>query len=92
MSSEVRPTAVDRKLSAVREGGVEREEKDGLGDFLRRSETLHGNHADRLFPNLGGHGFIGKHFVEDRRVDGTGRYGVDANVVVKQLNSEGPSQ
>jgi hypothetical protein len=69
---ELRPSSFDRKFGTGREGRIERKEEDGLGDFFRRPEALHGNHADRLLPNLGGHVFIGKHFVEDRRVDGTG--------------------
>src|SRR6185437_2525078 len=90
--SELRPTPVHRKFGAGRKSRIERQEEDGLCDFLRRSEALHGNHADRLLPNLGGHGFIGKHFVEDRRVDGTGRYGVDTNLARNQLSSERSSE
>ncbi len=65
---ELRPTAIDRKLGAGREGRIEREEEDGLGDFLRHPPALHRNHTDHLLPNLGGRVFIGKRFAEDRRV------------------------
>src|SRR6516164_8953356 len=60
-ASELRPTAIYRKLGAGREDRVEREEDDGLGDFLRSPEALHGSHAGHLLPNLGGRVFIGKH-------------------------------
>ena len=38
-NSELCPTAVDRQFGAGRESRVEREEEDGLGDFLRRSPS-----------------------------------------------------
>ena len=51
-----------------------------------------GNHAGHLLPNLGGRVFIGKHLADDRRVDGTGRHRVDANLARKQLSGERPSE
>src|SRR5271167_4305981 len=89
---ELRPSSVYRKLGAGREGRVEREEEDGLGDFLRRPPALHRDHTDHLLPNLGGLVFTGKHFADDRRVDGTGRHRVDANFARKQLGGERPSE
>jgi len=49
---KLRPTPVDRKFGASREGRIEREEEDGLRNFLRRPEALHGNHTAHLLPNL----------------------------------------
>jgi len=89
---ELRPSPVYRKLGAGREGRIEREEEDGLGDLVRRPEALHRAHTDHLLPKLGGHVFIGKCFADDRRVDGTGRHRVDANLARKQLNGERPSE
>ena len=89
---ELRPAPIDRKFGAGREGRVERKEKGRLRNFLRRPEALHGNHADGFLPNLGDHVFIGKHFVEDRRIDGTGRDRVDANLARSQLSSECPRE
>ena len=89
---ELRPSSVYRKLCAGREGRIEREEEDGLGDFLRRPPALHRDHTDHLLPNLGGRDFIGKRFAEDRRVDGAGRHRVDANLARNQLRGERPSE
>ena len=50
-ASQLRPTAIDRKLGAGREGRIEREEEDGLGDFLRRPPALHRDHTDHLLRN-----------------------------------------
>src|SRR5271169_487879 len=88
---ELRPSSVYRKLSASREGRVERKEEDGLRDFLRRPPALHRDHADHLLPSLGGC-VAGKRFADDRRVDGTGRHRVDANLMRNQLSSERPSE
>jgi hypothetical protein len=38
---ELRPSSVDRKFGAGREGRIKREEEDGLRDFLRRPSALH---------------------------------------------------
>jgi hypothetical protein len=73
-------------------GRVEREEEDGLGDFVRHPPALHRDHTDHLLPNLGGLVFIGKHFAEDRRVDGAGRHRVDANLARNQLGGERPGE
>ena len=89
---ELRPSPVDRKFGAGREGCVEREEEDGLRDFLRRPPALHGNHADHLLPKLGGRVFLGEHLAEDRRVDGAGRHRVDANLARNQLGGEHPGE
>jgi len=89
---ELRPSSVYRKLGAGREGRIEREEEDGLGDFLRHSPALHRNHTGHLLPNLGGRVFIGKHFAEDRRVDGAGRHRVDTNLARNQLGGERPGE
>src|SRR5271165_3056517 len=91
LPSQLRPTPVDRKLGAGREGRVEREEEDGLRNFLRRPPALHRDHTNHLFPNLSGC-VTGKRFADDRRVDGTGRHRVDANLARKQLSSECPSK
>ena len=91
-NSELRPTAIDGKLGAGREGRIEREEEDGLGDFLRLPPALQGNHALHLLLNLGGRVFIGKHFAEDYRVDGAGRHSVNANLARNQLGGERPSE
>src|ERR1700722_3310985 len=88
---ELRPAPIDRKFSTGREGRVERKEEDGLRNFLRRPPTLHRDHANHLFPNLSGC-VSGKRFFDDRRVDGTGRHRVDANLVRNQLSSERPSE
>src|SRR5271168_5317767 len=88
---ELRPSSVYRKLGAGREGRIEREEEDGLGDLVRRPPALHGNHTDHLLPNLGSC-VSGKRFADDRRVDGTGRHRVDANLARKQLSGERPSE
>ena len=42
--------------------------------------------------DLGGRVFIGKHFADDRRVDGTGRHRVDADIPRKKLGGEHPSE
>src|SRR5271156_5110803 len=89
---ELRPSSVYRKFGAGREGRIEREEEDGLRDFLRHPPALHRNHTDHLLPNLGGLVFTGKYFADDRRVDGTGRHRVDSNLVRNQLSSERPSE
>src|SRR5260370_40986637 len=89
---ELRPSSVYRKLGAGREGRIEREEEDGLGDLVRRSEALHRAHSGHLFPKLSGRVFIGEHLAQDRRVDGTGRHRVDANLARKQLSGERPSE
>jgi hypothetical protein len=83
---ELRPSSVYRRFSSGREGRVERKEEDGLRDFLRRPPALHRDHANHLFPNLSGC-VSGKRFVDDRRVDGTGRHRVDANLERNQLSS-----
>src|SRR5271165_7419821 len=92
LPSELRPTAVDGKFRACREGRVEREEEDGLSNFLRRPEALHRIGFAHLPSDLGGHVFIGKRFADDRRVDGTGRHRVDSNLPRKQLSGEHPSE
>ena len=51
-----------------------------------------GTHAAHLLPDLGGHVFIGERFADDRRVDGTGRHRVDANLARKKLSGEHPSE
>src|SRR5271154_6839315 len=89
---ELRPSSVYRKLGAGRVGRIEREEEDGLRDFLRRPPALHGNHADHLLPKLGGRVFIGEHLAQDRRIDGAGRHRVDSNLARKQLGGERPSE
>src|SRR5277367_1680500 len=88
---ELRPTPVDGQFGTGREGRVEREEEDGLGDLVRRPPALHGNHADHHLPDLGSR-FSAKRFAQDRRVDGTGRHRVDANLARKQLSGERPSE
>src|SRR5271168_1780166 len=88
---ELRPTPIDRKLGTGRDGRIEREEEDGLGDFLRRPPALHRDHTNHLFPNLSGC-VSGKRFADDRRVDGTWRHRVDANLARNQLSSERPSE
>ena len=90
--SQLRPTAIDRKFGAGREGRIEPKEEDRLRDFLRRPPALHRDHTGHLLPNLGGLVFTGKHFADDRRVDGTGRHRVDANFARKQLGGERPSE
>src|SRR5678816_1402648 len=40
-NSELRPSSVDRKLSSRREGCINRQERDGLGNFIRLAEALH---------------------------------------------------
>src|SRR5271168_3729044 len=90
-ASELRPAPIDRKFSAGREGRVERKEEDGLRDFLRRPPALHRDHTKHLLPDLRGC-VTGKRFFDDRRVDGTGRHRVDANIERKQLSSERPSE
>ena len=70
--SELRPTPIDRKFGSRREGRIEHEEEDGLRNFLRLPPALHRDYTDHLLPNLGGLVFTGKHFADDRRVDGTG--------------------
>src|SRR5271167_3086097 len=72
LPSELRPTAIDRKFHAGREGRIEPKEEDRLRDFLRRPPALHRDHTGHLLPNLGGLVFTAKHFADDRRVDGTG--------------------
>jgi hypothetical protein len=62
---QLRPTAIDRNLGAGGEGRIEREEEDGLGDFLRLSPALHRDHTCHLLPNLGGLVFTGKHFADE---------------------------
>jgi len=88
----LRPSSVDRKFGAVRVGRVEPKEQDGLRDFLRRPEAFHRDNTGHLLLDLGNRVFIGKHFAEDRRVDGTGRHRVDANFPRKQLDGERPGQ
>src|SRR5271155_2724859 len=88
---ELRPSSVYRKLGAGREGCIEREEEDGLGDLVRRPPALHRNHTNHLFPNLSGC-VTGKRFADDRRVDGTWRHCVDANLKRNQFSSERPSE
>ena len=92
LPSELRPTPIDRKFGAGREGRVEREEEDGLRDFLRRPEALHRDRLASSPRDLGGQVFIGERFVEDPRVDGAGRHRVDANFARKQLGGERPSE
>src|SRR5713226_5992020 len=89
---ELRPSSVYRKFGAGREGRIEREEEDGLRDFLRRPPALHRDHTNHLLPNLRGCVFTGKRFGDDRRVDGTWRHRVDANLARNQLSSERPSE
>ena len=84
---DLRPSSVDRKFGAGREGRIEREDEDGLCDFVRRPPALHRDHVNHLLPNLGD-GAGGKRFSEDRRVDGAGRDRVDANLERNQLSSE----
>lgn len=79
--SELRPASIDGEFGASCEGRVECEEEDGLSDFLRRPPAFHRNHACHLVPDVGNRVFIGKYFAEDRRVDGTGRHRVDANLL-----------
>src|SRR5579871_4538240 len=92
LDSELRPTPIDRKLVAVREGRVEPKEEDRLRDFLRRAETFHRDDTGHLLPDLSNRVFIGKHFAENRCVDGTGRHRVDANLARKQLSGERPGE
>src|SRR5271169_5845539 len=89
---ELRPSSVYRKLGAGREGRVEREEEDGLRDFLRRPPALHRIDVAHLPSDLGSHVFLGEHLVQDRRVDGAGRHRVNANLARQKLNSEHPSE
>ena len=89
-NSQLRPTAIDRKLGAGREGRIEREEEDGLGDLLRRPPALHGNHAGHLLLNLGGR--IAKRFLDDRRIGGTGRHRVDANLREEEAQRRAPER
>lgn len=70
LHSDLLPAAIDRKLGACREGSLEREEKDGLGHFLRRSEAIHGNNPDRVPLDVRPHHFRRKHLFEDARFDG----------------------
>src|SRR5579862_2835313 len=54
-TSNLRPATIDRQFGAGREGRVEREEENSLGDLLRRSPALHRNHALHLLLDLGCH-------------------------------------
>src|SRR5271166_4571490 len=77
--SELRRTAIDRKFGTGGEGRVECEEENGVRNFLRHPKALHRISSDRPLPDMSGRAFLGKHFADDRRVDGTGRYRIDAN-------------
>ncbi len=92
LDSELGHAPVHGEFVSGRVGRVEREEEDGPGDFLRRSEALHRAHTDHLLPKLGGRAFTGIRFADDRRVDGTRRHRVDANLARKQLSGERPSE
>jgi hypothetical protein len=39
--SELRPTPIDRQFGAGRKGSVEREEANGLGDFVTGASSGH---------------------------------------------------
>ncbi len=88
----MRPTPIDRELGAGREGRIEREEENGLGDFLRLPEARHGDHTARMSPDLGGRIFVGERLFEDARVDGTGRHRVHANIPRKKLSGRHPGE
>ena len=92
LPSELRPTPVDRQFGAGRKGRLEREEENGLGDFLRRPEALHWNNAKHALLDLSTHVFRGQHLFEDACVDGAGRHRVEANLLGKQLGGEYPSE
>jgi hypothetical protein len=88
----LRPAPIDWKFGAGREGRIEREEEDGLRDFLRRPPALHRIDVTHLPRDLGSHVFLREHLVQDRRVDGAGRHRVNANLARQKLNSEHPSE
>ena len=76
---ELRPSSVYREFRPGRVGRVEREEKDGLCDFLRRCEALHRIGFGHLRYGPRGQVLIEPHFSDDRRFGGAGSYRVDAN-------------
>src|SRR6187402_470500 len=70
--SELRPTPVDRKFGAGRKGRNKRKKEDGLCDFLRRTEPLHGIGLAHLPGKMVGRFLIGESLADDRCFDGTG--------------------
>jgi hypothetical protein len=50
---------VEVEFGAGCKGRIEREEENGLCDFLRRPEALHRNDRAHLLPEMGSLAFIG---------------------------------
>ena len=67
---------------------VAHQEKDGVGDFVRRADPADGQGLRGALKDLGAH--LGGKAVEQPRVDEPGRYDIDADRL--QFQDQGPRQ